>query len=257
MEIKFRLRPRTHFLALLGLGAEIERRGIGSDGEERAVAGAHAQCAKPTFGGGVGVGGKPRLSRLTAILPEGVGVTRHIGRRRQLCFRLRRGAAAIGIEGGEDTLTPDIAIVVTRGRHGIVAITDDGVAFAFRFRQRIADLGADTGIGIAVDDDAARRAAIAAQVVPDLANDDVLAGERIGITPHLGRIADDAWRLAQLRIKRIADLIRKSGGRSNENKGKQEADDAAAPGQLCDPFDVPDRWQRRYTSRNPCFRKIT
>jgi hypothetical protein len=112
-----------------------------------------------THGGGVGVGRKPRLSRivavLRAILPKGVGITRHIRRRWQLRFRLRHGVAAIRIEGGENALTLDVAVVVTRGRHGVVAVTDDGVALVFRFRQRVADFGADTGIGIAVDDDAA------------------------------------------------------------------------------------------------------
>ncbi|QTK78501.1 hypothetical protein AT6N2_C0628 [Agrobacterium tumefaciens] len=257
VEIKLRLRSRAHFLALLGLGAEIKWRGIGGDREERSVAGAHAECSKPALGGGVGVGRKARLSRLIAILPEGIGIPGHIGRRRCLAVHILCGAAAIGIKGGENALAPDVAVIVASARHGLIAVADDRVALGLGIHQRIADLGAEPGIGIAIHNDTTGRAAIAAHVVSDLADDDVLAGERIGVTPHLGRVADDTGRFAQLLIQRIAHLIRKSGGRSDENKGKQEADDAAAPGQLCDPYDVPGRWQGCYASGNPCFRKIT
>ena len=174
-----------------------------------------------------------------------------------MTVHLLSGGAAIGIEGGKNALAPGIAVVAPCRRHGVVAIADDRVAFGLGIHKRIADFGAEPGIGIAINDDAAGRAAIAAHVVPDLADDDVLVGKRIGVTPHLGRVADDTGWFSQLLIKRIAHLIRKSGGRSDENKGKQKADDAAAPGQLCDPFDVPGRWQGCYASGNPCFRKIT
>ncbi|MNL25160.1 hypothetical protein D3C87_1466310 [compost metagenome] len=154
MEIKLRLRTRAHFLALFGLRTEIERRGIGSDGEKRAVAGAHAQRPEPAFRSGIGVGRKPCLSRRIALFAEGVGVTCHIGCRRLARFRFRNGAAAIGVECGENALASDVAIIVALGRHGIVAVTDDGIAFALRIRHRVADFRAEFGIRAAINGDA-------------------------------------------------------------------------------------------------------